>query len=59
MTRKELPPCSKRDCVGAASIVFNGVLLCARHASDALEERRASLKRDEGHASGGQPLEPN
>jgi hypothetical protein len=46
-----------RDCVGAASIVFNGVLLCAQHANQALEERLASLKSGERHANGDQPLE--
>lgn len=55
MTRKELPPCSKPGCGKAASIIFNGVLLCAEHANEAFEQRRAALLRAEEEGSGDQP----
>ena len=57
MTKKELPPCSRRGYEYAASIVFNGVLLCGTHANDALEMRRQALIRDKQEGSGDQPLE--
>jgi hypothetical protein len=43
--KKELPQCSVDGCLDAAGIIMNGTLLCGAHANEALERRRADLKR--------------
>jgi len=45
MTKKELPQCSVEGCFDAASIIFNGLLLCGLHANEALERRRVEMER--------------
>ena len=53
--KKELPSCSRPGCSDAAGVVFDAELLCARHANEALEQRRKACpdtrKTDGGNAS--------
>ena len=46
--KQELPKCSEPGCLNAAGIIMNGSLLCGEHANEALERRRAELRRDNG-----------
>ena len=48
MVKQELPKCSEPGCLHAAGIIMNGSLLCGEHANEALERRRAELRRDNG-----------
>jgi len=50
MVKQELPKCSKPDCLKAAGIIMNGDLLCGEHASEALERRRAEMRKN--HSAG-------
>lgn len=40
MSRRELPPCSVRDCERLAGTLVDGALLCPEHGLQALEKRR-------------------
>jgi hypothetical protein len=45
VAKHDLPPCSVKGCNRAAGVIMNGAMLCPKHASEALEARRAAQKK--------------
>ena len=54
MVKQELPKCSEPTCLNAAGIIMNGSLLCGEHANEALERRRAEMRRNNGNGTAGE-----